>query len=103
MSIHEEDVGTAELLARCREAQALADKSSAELAEALRMHRLNVLAEQLTAEFGECGLPRAVLVEWLGGQIERVKLAGVPGGDLATAMLDSAFLELQAKVCGSAH
>lgn len=92
---HDDDTSTAELLARCAQAQALADKSSAELAEALRLHRLNRLAEQLTTEFGECGLPRAILVEWLAGQIERVKDAGVPGGDLASAMIDAAFLELQ--------
>lgn len=92
---HDEDTSTSELLERCREAQADADKASSELAEALRLHRLNRLADQLIEEYGACPLSREDLVAFLADQVERVKVAGVPGGDLATAMIDAAFLELQ--------
>lgn len=91
----EETTSTAELLEGCKQAQEDADKASAELAEAMRLHRLNRLADQLQDEFGPAPLSRADLLAFLADQVERLKAAGVPGGGLATAMIDAAYLELQ--------
>lgn len=96
MSYHDEnEPSTAELLERCKQAQADADKASAELAEALRLHRLNRLADQLVDAFGPVPLSRPDLLEFLADQVERIKAVGVPDSATATAMIDAAFLELQ--------
>jgi hypothetical protein len=69
--------------------------STAELAEAMRLHRFNRLADQLIEEFGPCPLPRADLLAFLADQLERIKAVGVPDSTTATAMIDAAYLELQ--------
>lgn len=96
MTYHDDDdTSTAELLERCREAQADADKASAELAEALRLHRFNRLADQLEDAFGPVPMSRPDLLAFLADQVERVKAVGVPDSTTATAMIDAAYVELQ--------
>lgn len=90
----DDNTSTAELLERCRSAQEDADKATAELAEAMRLHRFNRLADQLIEEFGPCPLPRADLLAWLADQIERIKAVGVPNSTAATAMIDAGYMEL---------
>ncbi len=84
---------TEQWLERLRQSQADADKASAELSEAMRLHRLNRLAAQLADEYGQAPCPRADLLEWLSDQVERLKVAGVPDSTTATAMIDAAYLE----------
>lgn len=59
-----------------------------------KTHRLNKLADQLSAELGHCGLARPALLDWLADQEQRLKQANVTDRDAATAMIDAAYLEL---------
>lgn len=89
-----DDDDTAALLARCQEAQDEADKATSELKDALQAHRLNTLADQLSAELGLCGLARPALLDWLADQVQQLKQANVGDSAAATAMIDAAYLAL---------
>lgn len=95
VEIAADSADTVDLLDGCRAAQAEADKASAELADAMRLHRFNRLADQLGDAFGPVPLSRDELLAFLADQVERVKAVGVPDSTTATALIDAAYVELQ--------
>lgn len=96
MSYHDEtEPSTAELLDGLKKAAEEADRASVELAEAMRLHRFNRLADQLADEYGPVPLSRDDLLAFLADQLERIKAVGVPDSVTATRMIDAAYLELQ--------
>ena len=95
VEIAADSADTVDLLDGCRAAQAEADKASAELADAMRLHRFNRLADQLGDAFGPVPMSRPDLLAFLADQVERIKAVGVPDSTTATALIDAAYVELQ--------
>lgn len=85
---------TADLLDGLRKAKEEADKASAELADAMRLHRFNRLADQLEDAFGPVPMSRPDLLAFLADQVKRIKALECDSAT-ATALIDAAYMELQ--------